>query len=433
MPSRIRLLALLAALMLVWGSMPATHAAGTAHEQPVIGVRLEHPAAANLLDDQQVGDTFGFTVLDAALGSDHTPLLLRVAQIQGTTTPEQKARELRAQFPKLPLQQCSVSFARLQGIAVLGVPGEYHATTYLYVRANNRVYEIIYGGATLDARAMSLLNGLRFTTPRATVASLHLPSANDTVRVALPAAIQQQNAQASARRTAAIARAQSAGGASQANTQASALDAQATSTQVLGGAVTPAYATFTGLGCASWPTWKSTLQVPWDDNAWGSGWSKAGPSWYGEGGHVNCNTATLLNDYHAVDFPLYEWNSVYAPAAGRVIYAGWASGGWASAGRVVIIDLGDGYWSSAFHLRSINVSVGQYVTLDTTIGYAGGSSYGRDNYYGVHLHQGLYLNAQLYASQGGVYGGQSVEPLHIRRTYDGYIYPSIGAYAWMRY
>jgi murein DD-endopeptidase MepM/ murein hydrolase activator NlpD len=100
---------------------------------------------------------------------------------------------------------------------------------------------------------------------------------------------------------------------------------------------------------------------------------------------------------------------------------------------VVILDLGNGYWSASFHLRSITVSTGQTVNADTRIGYAGGSGMGRDGYFGNHLHQALYVNARLMASQGGVYGGQSVEPFRIRRPSDGYIYPSVGRYAWMRY
>jgi murein DD-endopeptidase MepM/ murein hydrolase activator NlpD len=139
-----------------------------------------------------------------------------------------------------------------------------------------------------------------------------------------------------------------------------------------------------------------------------------------------------LNDFHAIDFPLREWDSVYAPAGGRVIYAGWASGGWAGAGRVVIVDLGNGYWSGAYHLRSIAVSSGQYINASTRIGYAGGSGYGRDGYFGPHLHQGLYLNAQFYPAGGGVYGGQSVEP-HYIRTRDGGVYGDINRYQYIRY
>lgn len=433
MPSRIRLLALFALLALAFAATPVSNAAATTYNNAVLGVELQHPAAAAVLEDQHLAGAYGFTVVDEALGPAHRPLLLRVAQLGGTATPEQKAGELRAQFPNVPLQQQPVSFARLQGIAVTGVPGEYYTNTYVYVRANNQVYEIIYGRGTLDERGMGLLNGLRFAAPRASIASLRLPSANDTARATPPAEVQRQAAEEDARRAQAAAQAPAGDAALGGTTPQLTLDAQAATTQAPGGGVTQAYDPFNPPGCGNWPTWKSTLQVPWDRYGRSGGLIRAGPSWYGEGGHLNCSSPTLLNDHHAIDFPLYEWNSIYAPAAGRVIYAGWATGGWASAGRVVIIDLGNGYWSGSYHLRSINVSAGQYVDLNTRIGYAGGSGFGRDGYFGPHLHQGLYVNAVLYAPNGGVYGGQSVEPLRIRRELDGYIYPSIGRYAWMWY
>jgi murein DD-endopeptidase MepM/ murein hydrolase activator NlpD len=201
----------------------------------------------------------------------------------------------------------------------------------------------------------------------------------------------------------------------------------------LAGGVTPQNDYVYGApGCTDWPSWKGYQRSPWDQYARGNGWSKAGPSWSGQGGHVNCNYANMLNDFHAIDFPLREWDSVYAPAGGRVIYAGWASGGWAGAGRVVIVDLGNGYWSGAYHLRSITVSTGQYINASTRIGYAGGSGHGRDGYFLPHLHQGLYLNAVFSPAGGGVYGGQSVEP-HYIRTRDGGLYTDIAPYQWLRY
>lgn len=87
--------------------------------------------------------------------------------------------------------------------------------------------------------------------------------------------------------------------------------------------------------------------------AWG--WSTAGPSYFNEGLHKGCNRATRLNDDYPLDHPLKEWDIVYPPASGTVLYAGWAGGGWAGFGRVVIIDLGGGYWAMAAHLRGINV------------------------------------------------------------------------------
>ncbi|MDQ7030784.1 MAG: M23 family metallopeptidase [Ardenticatenia bacterium] len=121
-----------------------------------------------------------------------------------------------------------------------------------------------------------------------------------------------------------------------------------------------------------------------------------------------------MNDYYALDHPLKEWDIVYPPASGTVLYAGWAGGGWASLGRVVIIDLGGGYWAMAAHLRGINVHVGQHVWLSTVIGWAGRSGHYQDNYWpSVHLHQGLYKDAHLASWAGGIYGGHSAQPVKV--------------------
>ncbi len=189
-------------------------------------------------------------------------------------------------------------------------------------------------------------------------------------------------------------------------------------------------------GCADWPASKF-LQTPWlstanGDNGWPQGWLRAGPSYYGEGLHQYCNRMNGLNDYHALDFRLKLWDIVYPPAPGRVLYASWAGGGWAGLGRVVIIDLGDGYWGMAAHLRNINVSVGQNVGSSTVIGYAGGSGYYQDGYWSTHLHQGLYLNAYLNSTYGGIYGGQSVEPHYVRYFGNGGgLYINISQYQWL--
>lgn len=445
MPRRIRWIALFATLVFACTLTPVSNAAVVTHDQPVLGVRLQHPAAATVLTDQHISDTWGFTIIDQAFGPAHSSLLLRVAQVQGSATVEQKVRDLLTQFAALGVQQYPVTVGKLQGIAVSGVPGEFTPNTYVYLAANNRVYEIIYGQPNLDERGKGLLNGLQFTTPRATLASMRLPSAQTTTTVAAPHEIQQRDAALDAQAAQAPAAPILDAEAAQAPTLgAPATNARGTAPQDAAGAgvaqfgkggsaITPQNDYLYGApGCTDWPRWKGDQRAPWDQYARGNGWSKAGPSWYGEGGHVNCNFANSLNDFHAIDFPLREWDSLYAPAGGRVIYAGWAAGGWVGAGRVVIVDLGNGYWSGAYHMRSITVSTGQYISASTRIGYAGGSGYGRDGYFGNHLHQGLYFNAIFYPAGGGVYGGQSVEP-HYIRTRDGGLYTDINPYQAIRY
>jgi murein DD-endopeptidase MepM/ murein hydrolase activator NlpD len=415
---------MLATLMFAWVSTPVSNAAVSAYSNPVLGVQVSHPVGTTVVEDQYLNTTFGFTIMNRPLSDTHAQFLLRVGQVQDSASLEQKVQELQTQFADLGLQQSPVTVGRHRGVAVFPVPGEYNENTYVYLNANGRLYEIIYGRGQLDDQGWALLKSARFQLPRQPLESLHLPKAQDVLRVTPPAAVLQAQA----------APAQDGAQDTQPQMDAPApFEPQAAQAQTDTTFATPqSIEPMAGPGCANWPSWKY-LQTSWGRDARGTGWSKAGPSWYGEGGHVNCNSPSRLNDYHAVDFPLREWDSLYPPAPGRVIYAGWASGGWSHAGRVVIIDLGNGYWSGSFHMRSIAVSTGQYVTANTRIGYAGGSGNGRDGYFGNHLHQGLYYNAKLYASAGGVYGGQSVEPFYIHCKSDNGVYYRIARGAWMRY
>ena len=64
-----------------------------------------------------------------------------------------------------------------------------------------------------------------------------------------------------------------------------------------------------------------------------------------------------------------------------------------SEGRYVIINHNDGYFSIYMHLSSVNVSVGQTVTVNTKIGAVGGSVYGSNSYYAYHLHLGIHYGS----------------------------------------
>jgi murein DD-endopeptidase MepM/ murein hydrolase activator NlpD len=169
------------------------------------------------------------------------------------------------------------------------------------------------------------------------------------------------------------------------------------------------------LGCADWPTWKF-MQTPIASDANGNGWSNAGPSWYGEGRHLDCSRTDKINDHHAIDYTLDTGNYVYAPSTGTVIWAGTAGCGWSDFGNIVIVDHGNGYWSLSAHLNSIWVSYGNSVAANTVIGTAGQSGAGASY---THLHQGVYLNAGLDNDCGGIFAGQSVEPHDVQYFRNG--------------
>lgn len=161
-------------------------------------------------------------------------------------------------------------------------------------------------------------------------------------------------------------------------------------------------------GCVDWPSSKF-LQTPLTVSAnGGAGFAWQNGSYYGEGYHVNCNTALKMNQYYALDLGLREGDQVLAPGGpGTVLYAGWAPSGWQTCGQYIVVDHGGGWWSVVCHLSRVLVSRGQHITDATVIGLVGGTGG-----FAPHLHFSLMLNAKL-TSAGGVYGGQSAQPRHL--------------------
>lgn len=85
------------------------------------------------------------------------------------------------------------------------------------------------------------------------------------------------------------------------------------------------------------------------------------------------------NIHHGIDIAGSLDNSVWATAAGVVVYAGWSNVGY---GNLIILDHGDGWQSVYAHLDAINVSCAQSVTQSAPIGLLGTTG----NSSGPHLH-----------------------------------------------
>lgn len=102
--------------------------------------------------------------------------------------------------------------------------------------------------------------------------------------------------------------------------------------------------------------------------------------------HRNRNSAEP-----GTDFALPYGSKVYAPYAGtvRVTHTVPAT----ATGRYVGIDLSDGNYFRALHLSSIAVRPGQKVKKGALIGYSGASGFGKDWYYGPHVHFSLWVNS----------------------------------------
>jgi murein DD-endopeptidase MepM/ murein hydrolase activator NlpD len=149
--------------------------------------------------------------------------------------------------------------------------------------------------------------------------------------------------------------------------------------------------------------------------------------------HINCgygpkcSPAHRNHDHFALDMSLLPYRDqhgkalpmarggkgepVTAAAAGVVRYAGWAIGRWAYYGQIVLLDhdvkddKGKRYQTLYAHLDSVSVQVGQRVQTGFEIGTLGGSSRGKRDGLGAHLHFALFRGA------GGRLGsGRSIKP-----------------------
>jgi murein DD-endopeptidase MepM/ murein hydrolase activator NlpD len=89
--------------------------------------------------------------------------------------------------------------------------------------------------------------------------------------------------------------------------------------------------------------------------------------------------------HHGQDFNAPYGTDVFATGAGRIIEAGWNSGGF---GNHVVIDHGYGYQTTYGHLSSIRVSRGQNISRGEIIGLSGstGTSSGPHLHYQIDLY-----------------------------------------------
>jgi len=125
--------------------------------------------------------------------------------------------------------------------------------------------------------------------------------------------------------------------------------------------------------------------------------------------HQNTSSASHSNDYYALDFDLAPDEPVYPIAAGSVVYAGPAIGGWAGYGTIVLLDhVVDGAHCQSLyaHLASV-AELGDSVSTTTILGRAGHSGTSR-----VELHLAIYCGASLARTTVGTgpYGGVAVVP-----------------------
>lgn len=346
------------------------------YENDILGVALNYPTRYQITEQQYLSNVYGFGVVDSA----KNPLFdVDWLLDSGDRSVEQLAEETRAKFPNIPIVQTPIQVDQRSAVLLSPVPGIV-ANSVILVAANDRIYTLRYYRESLDDLGWSLLNGVRFYSPRQSLEELGLTHADDVLFIPqhLEEVLQPDSSEVPPL-----------------------LDGVPES-------VSPSNPPLplTQLGCTYYA---AIVRVQWTS---GAGSSSAGPSFYGQGLHVDCDSNSNYNDYYALDHPLDEMDLIYPHKGGTVIFSGWADAGWKTLGRMVIIDYGGGYWGVMAHLKYIATVAqpGNNVGSNTVIGYAGGSGDYQDNYWGVHLHQSINKDAQLSLNPNGIYDGQSARP-----------------------
>lgn len=377
----------------------------TLYSHSVLGLEITYDTHLSKFEDQYLTEAYGFTLMDMPADL----LVLRVGMLYELSLNQLETRiqQLLSVSSGITIQRSSIQIDDITGVMLAPVPG-ITENTYVYVTANQQIYEIIYGSGFLDPQGQELLESIRFVKPTQSLENLHLIHADDVIQVDPPGNESTNEEQERS-----------------ANNTSGLPDIISSQPSFDFEPYLPVLAT--APGCVDFPTWKY-LQTQWGSAAnSGTGISWAGPSYFGQGSHVDCNSSNSLNDYYDLDHALNTWDNIYPPATGTVLYAGWASGGWCSLGRIVVIDLGNGYKSLAAHLRSVNTSAGNVVSTNTLIGRAGGSGCAGDGVWSTHLHQGRYLNATLQTTPTvGVYGGQSAQLIKVYYSGGNYWYITNG-------
>lgn len=379
------------------------------HTDPVLGLTLQYPRQWKFAQDEYLFRAYGFSLVDE---NDH--LVLRVGWLHESSPAdlENEVRKVLEGNPGLNTVPTELKIAGHRAIALSPLPG-IDPVTGIFLVVDERLFEIYYGSehfdAQFDARGRALLQSL--------VRSLDVESSK--------LALAESPAQVARERLTALDLSQPDGMQEMPVELIRQIMSKSTPDQSFDpeqSGMAPSASIAAVAGCLDWPTTKF-LRVPWNSSANNNtGRTNAGPYYYGAAGskHQGCNEQYKVNDYYALDFAFREWDQILAPSGAQVLWWGWATNGYQGYGRIVMLDLGDGYQYLAAHLRGFGAIYypGQWISDGTVVGAAGGSGYGVDNYYGVHLHQAIYKDASPSGS-GAYYGGRGVQPLHVQYYKDG--------------
>ena len=147
------------------------------YENDILGVALNYPTRYQITEQQYLSNVYGFGVVDSA----KNPLFdVDWLLDSGDRSVEQLAEETRAKFPSIPIVQTPIQVDQRSAVLLSPVPGIV-ANSVILVAANDRIYTLRYYRESLDDLGWSLLNGVRFYSPRQSLEELGLTNADDVL------------------------------------------------------------------------------------------------------------------------------------------------------------------------------------------------------------------------------------------------------------
>jgi hypothetical protein len=396
-----------------------------------IGVSIVHPARWAVGPERHTyADTYGFTLWKpnpSRVRYHGGSPVVRVA-LAYSLRPDQIESKVQEKLDAvahsaLPMtsQEVSVGEGNLKGRAVGPIPGSTPSTEVYVAVDDERVYQINVYGRTLDAEGRELLSSLRFEPPSEPVESLGLLDAAApeafTVRderhlAGQPPALQRFVATELERF---VERERSA---FEAGRSARSAEAALDLAEV---ADLPEFELEEGCFRAPSSLFVQTQHGMFANARFGpefTGFTVIGrPNFWGEFTHGGlthlgfgrCVEPCVTNDFFAIDYPLDFGDVVFCPFAnGTVTFAG-RNFSHADYGVFVIIQDDSGlYVGLSGHLTAVNVEVGQAVTDQDIIGFAGATGGGNIPVDEPHLHQAFYRDPS-FTFDGAPFGGQGLQ------------------------
>lgn len=130
---------------------------------PIVGIELTYSDDMSLFEDQFLFESYGFTLMSSV---DSEALVLRSGWLYGLPSDQLESRiqGVIEAFPNVPIRRENLVVGQQPAIMLSPIPGV-SPTTFIYVVANDRIYEFIFGQEVLDDESTAILSSIRFVEP----------------------------------------------------------------------------------------------------------------------------------------------------------------------------------------------------------------------------------------------------------------------------